>query len=72
MIKYKTGDIVRLKSGGPDMTVEDGDVNRDVPFPFAERGVVRCQWFGGRKLDSGLFHQESLIRAQSFNGDDSQ
>lgn len=34
MSQFKTGDVVRLKSGGPKMTVkEEGD------------SIVSCQWF---------------------------
>ncbi|MDG4855932.1 MAG: DUF2158 domain-containing protein [Mesorhizobium sp.] len=32
---FKTGDIVRLKSGGPEMTVSDG----------AASGTYLCHWF---------------------------
>jgi len=44
------GDIVKLKSGGPEMTVqkEYGD------------GTYRCQWFAGKKLEGGIFPVESL------------
>ncbi|EKO3926144.1 DUF2158 domain-containing protein [Vibrio metschnikovii] len=44
----KTGDIVKLKSGGPDMTVQsNGD-------------RVWCQWFAGKKLEVGKFPENSL------------
>ncbi|MCA9769715.1 MAG: DUF2158 domain-containing protein [Gemmatimonadetes bacterium] len=51
---FETGDIVRLKSGGPRMTV--------VRYPdFSIDGNwVRCQWFGGTKLNSGDFTEETL------------
>jgi uncharacterized protein YodC (DUF2158 family) len=32
---FKTGDVVRLKSGGPEMTVSDG----------AASGTYLCHWF---------------------------
>lgn len=48
---FKVGDVVVLKSGGPEMTVED---------PQNFRGQVECQWFGGRKLESGSFPPASL------------
>ncbi|RAZ84099.1 DUF2158 domain-containing protein [Mesorhizobium hawassense] len=32
---FKTGDVVRLKSGGPQMTVSDG----------AASGMYLCHWF---------------------------
>lgn len=48
---FEVGKIVQLKSGGPDMTVQmDTDGKH-----------VWCQWFGGRKLEKGLFPIASLI-----------
>jgi uncharacterized protein YodC (DUF2158 family) len=48
---FKTGDIVRLKSGGPDMTVSQRAINPD---------TIHCQWFSGKKLEAGIFKLESL------------
>jgi uncharacterized protein YodC (DUF2158 family) len=48
--KYKTGDIVRLKSGGPGMTVEY--VRQD--------GQIYCHWFAGNKLEGGSFSPEAI------------
>ncbi len=48
---YSKGDTVQLKSGGPVMTVA-GEVSD---------GTIRCQWFGGKKLESGYFPVESLV-----------
>jgi uncharacterized protein YodC (DUF2158 family) len=51
----QVGTQVKLKSGGPEMTVqlvrvsEDGDVT-----------TVRCQWFAGKKLEDGIFPADSL------------
>jgi uncharacterized protein YodC (DUF2158 family) len=52
---FKVGDIVRLKSGGPDMTVQsehESSTTRTITY--------RCQWFAGKKLESGSFPPESL------------
>jgi uncharacterized protein YodC (DUF2158 family) len=54
MTEFKVGEIVQLKSGGPRMTVRNGDVG----------GEVQCQWFAGSKLDSGFFPRESLMRVE--------
>lgn len=51
--KFKTGDTVKLISGGPIMTVEK----------IAYNGKVSCQWFAGKKLEHGDFPPNSLIRA---------
>lgn len=48
--QFQIGDIVRLKSGGPDMTVNT--VHPD--------GEYNCQWFAGKKLESGYFKHEAL------------
>lgn len=49
--KFKIGEIVTLKSGGPSMTV-----NEWVSF---QNGFL-CQWFAGKKLEHGHFHPDSL------------
>lgn len=51
---FKVGDVVVLRSGGPEMTVSD---------PNAYGGQVDCQWFGGRKLEHGRFPPQSLALA---------
>jgi len=56
---FKVGDVVMLKSRGPDMTVQDPKVVND---------LVECQWFGGRKLERGRFPPGSLVYA-SAEGD---
>lgn len=48
--KFKTGDLVVLRSGGPQMTVKD----------VAHNGGYYCQWFAGKKLESGHFEEDSL------------
>jgi uncharacterized protein YodC (DUF2158 family) len=49
-MKFNKGDLVVLKSGGPTMTVKDGDGHSE----------VQCQWFSGKKLEQGWFSVESL------------
>ncbi|OGM16910.1 hypothetical protein A2V61_00990 [Candidatus Woesebacteria bacterium RBG_19FT_COMBO_47_8] len=48
--KYKTGDIVRLKSGGPGMTVES----------VTPMGDIYCHWFSGNKLEGGSFAPDAI------------
>lgn len=50
--RFKTGDIVQLKSGGPKMTVEN--------YEALNGRMVECQWFAGSKLSSGYFEEDSL------------
>lgn len=49
MPEWKSGQVARLKSGGPAMTVS-GVVG----------GVVVCQWFEGKKTLTGQFAPETL------------
>ena len=51
--EYGVGDIVKLRSGGPDMSVNT--VYTD---------YYRCQWFAGKKLESGNFQEEQLERVE--------
>lgn len=53
--KFNIGDIVKLKSGGPDMTVAR----------FGSDNGYWCQWFAGKKLEEGKFSEHSLEKAQA-------
>lgn len=56
--EFKVGEIVQLKSGGPEMTVSNTNL-------FDKDDHVKCQWFGGRKLDQGAFPTASLVRVRA-------
>lgn len=52
MSEIKIGDVVRLKSGGPAMTVtHTGN---------AQETRCRCSWFAGNEAMSGHFPAEAL------------
>ena len=59
MAKFQPGDIVKLKSGSPDMTVEGyealwaGDSS-------IETENVHCAWFDGKTMHKELFQQNAL------------
>lgn len=59
MHEFKVGDIVRLISGGPEMTVAEVKAQNVIPSYL---GRVSCQWFGGKKLEHGYFPAESLVK----------
>lgn len=50
--EFKSGDIVKLKSGGPDMTVK--------AFSTTQGHSYICQWFAGKKLEQGFFKADSI------------
>ena len=52
MSEVQRGDLVRLKSGGPRMTVK-----------FVEREEAACSWFDGLKVVEHRFDVESLEAA---------
>ena len=54
-MQFQKGDLVRLKSGGPVMTV-------NVTHPD---GSVNTAWFSGKKLETGYFEKETLNLAPS-------
>ncbi len=58
-IQFKIGDVVQLKSGGPDMIIS----KIHGPAPGSNQETVLCQWFGGRKLEQGVFDVRALIIA---------
>ncbi|RON67545.1 hypothetical protein BK675_16015 [Pseudomonas fluorescens] len=53
----QVGSIVKLKSGGPDMTVQEVVIGYTTKKPT---GDVDCQWFAGKKLEKGRFPVASL------------
>jgi uncharacterized protein YodC (DUF2158 family) len=53
--KFKVGDIVQLKSGGPKMTVESTESYGDKS--------IECAWFAGAKREHSVFHPDILIMA---------
>ncbi|MDX8127978.1 DUF2158 domain-containing protein [Methylomonas sp. OY6] len=53
--EFAVGTIVKLKSGGPDMTVQTS----------AKDGYLYAQWFAGKKLEQGRFPVNSLEEVPS-------
>jgi uncharacterized protein YodC (DUF2158 family) len=52
--KFRPGDIVQLKSGGPIMTVDT-----------EEKSEIGCLWFAESELRNGRFSPTSLKLAES-------
>jgi uncharacterized protein YodC (DUF2158 family) len=58
-MSFKVGDIVKLKSGGPDMTVTKIGAAGEEPMAW-------CVWFEGTKDSYGLFPPEALVASSEF------
>ena len=59
--RFKAGDIVQLRSGGPTMTV-DSEGKSD----------ISCYWFAVAELRSGKFSPASLVITDSEREKDSK
>jgi uncharacterized protein YodC (DUF2158 family) len=53
MQNFKEGDVVQLKSGGPEMTIKSFGV-------FTGKEGAVCVWFAGTKLERGVFSEPEL------------
>lgn len=54
-IEIKAGDQVKLKSGGPTMTV------KNIGNYSYEKNVAMCAWFDGSKLKEDTFVLATLV-----------
>lgn len=54
--EFNPGDIVKLKSGGPEMTVQE----EVTTVSGGRSGKYWCQWFAGKKLEKGKFPADSI------------
>ena len=59
MPRFQKGDIVRLKSGGPPMTVKE--IGEYVGSPEG----ASCVWFDGRKQHAAVFDVATLEYADN-------
>ena len=54
--KFKPGDIVQLKSGGPAMTIS----SLDTSFSSGAFTGYSCEWFKGASKEHSSFKEETL------------
>jgi uncharacterized protein YodC (DUF2158 family) len=63
--QFKSGDIVRLKSGGLDMTVMERDKSTELDAIIANTSDwIDCIWFDGKKYGKKSFPPETLERVE--------
>lgn len=62
MADFVKGETVRLRSGGPVMTIETIDARAYAP-EGAAKDHAWCQWFEKTKLETGVFPLTSLEKA---------
>lgn len=53
--KFKPGDVVQLKSGGPAMTISEITTNYD-----GNLSGYRCEWFKGASNERAHFAEDTL------------
>lgn len=59
---FKSGDVVRLKSGSPLMTVEKNNYNQ-------KENECRCQWFRDDEVRYAVFNSNMLeLKTKSRKG----
>lgn len=63
--KFKVGDIVKLKSGSPLMTISKLDLKMSIGGKNTGKfndfyGMLDCQWFVDTDLKTAVFNQDSL------------
>ena len=60
--ELKVGEIVKLKSGGPEMTINslNKDYNTTAGEYTDEVVSITVQWFAGKKLVKGTFPLDSV------------
>lgn len=70
-MEFKIGDVVQLKSGGPEMTVQDilgVTTSKDHTFAYItaghSKGDLICKWFSGSNLESGIFKPETVDKIE--------
>lgn len=61
MSNFKVGDVVKLKSGSPLMTVDEVIINIQTKRP---NGLIRCVWFEGTTRKWFDFRDELLVHYQ--------
>lgn len=59
-MELKVGDVVRLKSGGPKMTITEFG-----KYHYSDHEQAKCIWFDNNKRTEGLFEKDTLELANT-------
>lgn len=62
--KFEIGNVVKLVSGGPDMTIHVQVKSIGDRREF--NGLYKAQWFAGKKLETGTFAEETLEKVEKL------
>ncbi len=62
MSDFKAGDVVELKSGGPDMTISD---IADYSIESSGELSANCVWFDNKKQNSHVFALHTLKKSSA-------
>lgn len=63
-MELHVGDVVRLKSGGPEMTVIESPLK--ITFGEDNPNYTKCQWFDvDGKLSNGIFVVDALEKVNN-------
>ena len=63
-MQFKISDLVRLKSGGPTMTIVGcKDVNSDDGDFALKSPVYKCKWYNGANFPEADFDERTLVGA---------
>ena len=65
--KFKPGDLVQLKSGGPKMTVERQICSDTLNYGDNPPNYYTCTWFAGSKGNSKRFVENALKKYSEEN-----
>jgi uncharacterized protein YodC (DUF2158 family) len=60
---FAVGDVVKVKSGGPEMTIESIDDYAAVPGAAPDY-QAKCVWFDGKNRKEGFFKPEMLSKVE--------
>ena len=58
--KFKIGNVVILKSGGPSMTITNDKTGIDLAQGKVWTGSYDCKWFEEKTMHKGRFPQDSI------------